>query len=562
MADTVPQTGGVKDIAFLLASLGPLFSPGDSHTSSTKTLSPEAEAQANELIQKLFGNLSPENLDALVANTLDRAKQSFAPGNILSAGAGLRGYSDTVASSLKNEAMARATAESMSVRLDAFNKAGSTAAGLIQSKMQNTGSTDSQTSKDDSDLGTALKYALPAAFLYDKWDKLGPSDGFSFSAPFNMFSNDAPTDIIPGSGDGLGGINDLSGGNMDTGGFDDNILNGINLAGAISAPAAPAPPLDSNVPLDVDGNDLTDQDWLDSIDAGGGLTDDLVDFFDGGLIGKKKPPLGRVTNIKKVKGYADGGRIQPGSYTTDALQNAIQRRTIQSPQLHDEPKAAVAPAPKRTRDNSSSDVGNDDLSDSQDTSGLASGPFSGTPGFIGMGIAGAHALIGDLPGAVMALAKSAAVNQAIGQFFSNSSPDLGDGAMAALANADSGISGPGMLGVATGNDDLGGAGFVSSGDQTAGEGNFGSDAPDGGDGAGDGGAGDGGGSGDGGGGDGFADGKKIKAKNKVEASGIDKVQIHATPGEYMLPVDTTEILGEDFLDSIVAATHTPLRKAA
>lgn len=57
----------------------------------------------------------------------------------------------------------------------------------------------------------------------------------------------------------------------------------------------------------------------------------------------------------------------------------------------------------------------------------------------------------------------------------------------------------------------------------------------------------------------YADGGEIKAQDKKHTQGIDLIPIKATAGEYVLPVDTVELIGIDVLDEIVAATHSPLR---
>lgn len=68
-------------------------------------------------------------------------------------------------------------------------------------------------------------------------------------------------------------------------------------------------------------------------------------------------------------------------------------------------------------------------------------------------------------------------------------------------------------------------------------------------------SGTGGDGGSSGGGDGFADGGTIKAKSKRALRGIDTQPIMATPGEYMLPIDTVQLIGKDILDELVGLTH-------
>lgn len=73
------------------------------------------------------------------------------------------------------------------------------------------------------------------------------------------------------------------------------------------------------------------------------------------------------------------------------------------------------------------------------------------------------------------------------------------------------------------------------------------------------GAGDGGSGGAGDGGAGEADGGSIKATTKKAKFGIDQQPIMATPGEFMLPLDTVNFIGQDVLDDLVSLTHIPLR---
>lgn len=558
MATQVPQTGGINDIANLFASLNPLFGQGQTHTVTSKSLDPNSSAQADSIIEKLFGDLTPDNLDALVGNILNRAKQTFAPGNILSNAAGFRGYSDTVATSLRNEATARATAEAMSARLDALNKAGATAGSIVGNKLNNSGTQDTNKNQDSSDLGNMLKYALPAAFLYDKFQK----GSFNLN-PFSTQDGDVDvntTDIIPGSGDRIGGSApvDTSPGAPDPSAPQD-FGNASTLDVLPTQGFGDEPPV-----VDFgDGGDLSDAapvaDNVDNLDdifgAGGsdnldnvGGLDEFVDSFaDGGMIGK--------TKVKpKIKAYADGGRIQPQNYTQQAILDAIAKKKVPTAALADSPtQPTQSTGTSGKRKGSQSDAaGSDDSNAAPDTGpDLQSGAFTGTPGVMGFALAGAHALIGDLPGAVMALAKSAAVNQALGNSLSgNTTAQSGDDLL-----ADANSEGA--------DDDLG---MDMSADFAFGAPDMGSPGTDFGDsGASDGGApggGSAGASGSDGGGDGYEKGGPIKAKNKQEATGIDHVLIHATPGEYVLPTDTTDLLGEEFLDQIVAATHSPIRKAA
>jgi len=59
------------------------------------------------------------------------------------------------------------------------------------------------------------------------------------------------------------------------------------------------------------------------------------------------------------------------------------------------------------------------------------------------------------------------------------------------------------------------------------------------------------------GGDGYQKGGEIRG-NKQESRGVDKKVIRVTPGEFVIPKDTVQILGEDFFEELIAMTHTPV----
>lgn len=58
---------------------------------------------------------------------------------------------------------------------------------------------------------------------------------------------------------------------------------------------------------------------------------------------------------------------------------------------------------------------------------------------------------------------------------------------------------------------------------------------------------------------GFIDGGVVKAQDKKHRRGIDLIPIKATAGEYVLPLDTVELIGVEILDELVAATHTAVK---
>lgn len=112
--------------------------------------------------------------------------------------------------------------------------------------------------------------------------------------------------------------------------------------------------------------------------------------------------------------------------------------------------------------------------------------------------------------------------------------------------------------------DAGNAGIGATADAGAATGANGDGTSSSGDGGGAGGGGDGG-EADGGpiGGKkkrgAYADGGRIKPQSKHDLMGIDRQSIKVTPGEYMLPIDTTNFVGRELLDDLVALTHTTVR---
>jgi hypothetical protein len=76
-------------------------------------------------------------------------------------------------------------------------------------------------------------------------------------------------------------------------------------------------------------------------------------------------------------------------------------------------------------------------------------------------------------------------------------------------------------------------------------------------------AGAGGDSGGDGGGGNEADGGPIEARTAEDNEGLDKVIIHATPGEAILPVDTVQALGGmDAIEELIRKTHRQLGEHA
>lgn len=579
----VQSSSGINDIAQLMASLGPLFGSGKSTTKNT--IDPKSGEQADDILAQIAQSVNPDNLDMLTQNIMERAKQTFAPVNISPNAAGMRAYSDTSLMQLRGEASARATGEAVSARLNAVNQANAAASNLVAAKMSNTRSTESQT--DENKAGEALKWIMPAAFAYKQLGLDKSFKDFNLNSMINGGDNSIPSanETIPGSGDStfftpdvakdsssaefqgeFGDTTPLSAGivqgNGDeeplfgSGGGDDNATGGdVTASGGDAAAASDELPID----FDTEG------------------------FFDGGIV--------------RVKGYADGGTVRPGAdrapqnYTQESLDYAAEKKKGPTPAALQGVK--VDPTVRRKGDagisSSPSETPGTDASLSADSSSaLASGPFSGTPGVASFALAAASALTGNLPGAVMALAKGALMNDFMGNvgdllgdpagvatsavnagMLASASPDPS----AAQVASDATMAGATMAAAPDVGFDPGGELFgtnnsgtsASAGAPGDGGGSFSNSAPGGG--TEPGGGGDGGGAPGGGDGGGEADGGIQVADNTEETTGIDKKLIHVTPGEAVLPVDTVDAVGEDFINMLIQATHTPvnrqkLRKAA
>jgi hypothetical protein len=142
-AIVAPNQASITD---LLAQLDKMIGGGKTTSSSTTGPDQGALDQENLMLQKIFADINPDSLDAMVGNILERAKQTFGPAAISANAGGIRAYSDTVLESLRNEAMARATGEAAQAKIDAINKANATAATLVNSRM-NASKNTQQTSK-------------------------------------------------------------------------------------------------------------------------------------------------------------------------------------------------------------------------------------------------------------------------------------------------------------------------------------------------------------------------------------------------------------------------------
>lgn len=148
-------SGAPNSVTELLAQLDKMI--GGGKTSSSSTTSPDAGALDQEqlMLQKIFADINPASMDAMVGNIMERAKQTFGPAAISANAGGIRAYSDTVLASLRNEAMARATGEAVSAQLEAVNKANATAASLVSNRLNASKTTQSTSKTGPSTVGQA-----------------------------------------------------------------------------------------------------------------------------------------------------------------------------------------------------------------------------------------------------------------------------------------------------------------------------------------------------------------------------------------------------------------------
>lgn len=593
MAQNMPvvqSQGGPADIAQLLASLNSIFGSGTTKGSSETKSDATALGQSDELLARILQSVNPDALAAIEGNVLERARQSFAPARIAPNAAGIRSYTDSTKRSLENEAIARASAEAAAARQDAINAAHRNAVGLVEARVRSNTSSTQQQRTSASPTGRAAGLLLPAAMIYNRFNR--GARGAGRAAPVESFYQEgelADTDFVPepiletqefsetglllepsqsniptalSFGEEAGVIGDEIFGEAGAdlldnySGGDFGYLEGAGEAAGFAEAVSGFEEVES-------------LDFLDEIDFGG-----IGDFFD--------------------FGFADGGRV-PGrrpAATAAYTRNALATRSRPAPARQS--LARIAPASTKggaSRKGRTDTQDGEIISESGDESSSVATPTTGASvsdvignlgiGPVSLGFAGMQALMGNPFGAIAQLGKVAAINQTIdllstlGQTPEATMPAalapdqatmMETGTLMPPAVIDPAIE---TIGAAvnefgevaamppaisdTGGGDVADAGGMPAADAgfaTAGfgdEGGFGLD---------------GGNSGDSGedGGLGFNRGGKIKARNPKEASGIDKKIIKVTPGEMVIPVDTVELLGEDFFQNLIDATHTPVRR--
>jgi hypothetical protein len=596
-APIVSNSGsGLGDLANLLKVIASpeLFGSGKTTESSTSSASPEATKSANDLLAQISGSVNPADIDNMIQNILVRAKQAFGPAAIGANAAGIRAYSDTTENSLRDEAMARAVAESAQAKLTALNNANATAAKVVDTKMQTSRAVQSTRQTARSPVGTGLLVALGAGALAKRLPKLSGADqtGVTDTGIDNSsytpnefgaenvanFPGDAGQNLVAGAA-AAPIVNDV-GESIFTG--DLPIDSALDIVPTEIGAAA-----DTSIPdsSQVDNSDFVGDIPVDegagaatetlAADTGGNVIEDLFGDFgfgDGGVVdlqGRRAPPGAYAPGVLLPTGTKPSSTIAPSS-TINA--SPITSVLLPSP----------AAGKGKTRSNVAVDeqgnvvAGDSGMAAGSAPSGGSIGSFSlGSPSATGMALAGLNAAAGNIAGAVMSLTMSALAN-------SSTDPTTADdpnSGLAGLAGAaglagESGLTGlsaeadaslAGFMGAEMGFSPSGNTeasspdasstsgDFASTGDFAAGGGFDSGDA--------DGGGGDSGGGGGDSGGGGEADGGIIQGEDAEDYSGLDRVMIHVTPGEAVLPVDTVNALGgQSVIDKLIAATHTPIKK--
>src|SRR5260221_1582473 len=177
MAEPVKQiSNSGPNMVEILGQLDKMIGGQKTSQTATTTASPDAKSlQENDLVlQKIFADMDPANIDAMVGNIIERARQAFGPTLIGTNAAGVRAYSDTVLESLKNEAVARSVGEASAAKLKAIQEGNQTAAQVTANRMNATkGSTQSQSTRTgSSDLGKATGLLTLGSYGLDAYKKL------------------------------------------------------------------------------------------------------------------------------------------------------------------------------------------------------------------------------------------------------------------------------------------------------------------------------------------------------------------------------------------------------
>lgn len=591
----------MTDIASKLAPL--LFGQKQATNSSTTgTVDPSQLASSDALIAMLTQQgSSTAQSDGIVQDILHRAQLAFAPilGEEKSAGM----YNSQTRTMMAQEAVARATAASAQAVMDNQQKALATAAQLQGTNVQATRSTSTKTTENKASQGKNILGTVAATVLAHKAVKSG-GDVFdkAMAQLDSLRGGDEPEQLAGPTGDG-GDAASLSAGTPigseeflaaadvpvdvpavgELGALDPNDP-AFQALGSEEDPDLISGSDGSDTVGDGGGNDtlggdgVDGSDAVDASDSSDFLDDfdfeDFSDFFaDGGIVPVSRAGYTEQANLARQNKRVPTNIVAGGNLTSSASNNSLvaKKRGVA---IDDLTRAA-----QQTGDASAAAALGDSVGPAPAGLGLGLslagiGLSTGIPG-IGLAVAIANALansgVGNTGGQGLGLGIATDSEGPTGLGLDAEGNPVGEnGVSSTTGNANSGTgaeagdsSATGLAGnAATAGESGAPAGDTPGGDASPG-GDAGTASSDGDAGGAAAGAGDGGGSGDGGA---EFDGGIQMANTVNESSGIDKKIIHVTPGESVLPVDTTEALqklfGPNVIEDLIAATHTPLKKQA
>lgn len=220
--------GGLNDLLDAFTKIAPMFGSGT--TTSKTSADPEANGNANALLQQLQGGVDPNFLNDMQNQIFDKARASVAPELMNSLAMGNRAYSDTTLKDFASRATGYATAASAQAKLEAISKNNSLMTQIVDSQLKANQIKTTQTSASAG--GKALQLggaALSGYSLYKKLTekkKTTPTPGTTsdvYDSVFSSTANPNAADVF-GQEVGTGGTGTIGGattalGNVE-GGFD------------------------------------------------------------------------------------------------------------------------------------------------------------------------------------------------------------------------------------------------------------------------------------------------------------------------------------------------------
>lgn len=555
--------GGLNDFANLIKTLSGEFGSGKTKEDQKMSVDPAVNAQADQLLQQIAGSANPADIDAMIQSILSRAKQAFGPAAIGANAAGIRAYSDTTEAALRDEAIARATGEAAQAKLAAINTANATAAKVVDSKMANNRQVQTQRKTGATPTGMGLLLSLGAGAVAKRLPKglFGDSEAGDTGLTKSSYS---PGEFGPENVANFPGDVGQTSNAMDVG-EPESVFVG-DLPTIFDNPDIP----DSSQVFDGESaaSDITEGSGDAVTDAAIGVDEGIENSIGEGVVGGGGEDL--FTDF--FGGFfADGGvvsgqRAAPGAYapgvldspTTKPSSSLAPSATIAGPATA--PKTTTQPRKTITIDQDGNLVnGAAGVADANTSPGMSFGGFSPSS----VAVAAANVAGGNFPAAAMALMISAFVNGKTDPVVEPNT-ELLPPTEEEINQTE--LIAPPAEAPQTGFTEAGFDAAMTAADADAVSGTADASAPAASDagtstGAGDGGADSGGGDSGGGDGSSEADGGVIQGNDAQDYSGIDKVLIHVTPGEAVLPVDTVNALGGlDAIEELIKKTHRPIRR--